>query len=141
MGRVSRGGKMTNLDKLLKKIEKNYETSETTTTKEFTIGGETYEVRTMTRKEKSEFLYSMKAQKDMAVGEVVKMMIKPIYKSFNLAQLATKAKDAGYIKSYYDVVEMLFEPEEIIEITGFLFELNKLSSDDVINEVEDIKKQ
>ena len=53
---------MTNLDKLLKKIEKNYETSEATTTKEFTIGGETYEVRTMTRKEKSEFLYSMKAQ-------------------------------------------------------------------------------
>ena len=132
---------MTNLDKLLKKIEKNYETGDKTETREYSIGGETYEVRTMTRKEKSEFLYSMKAQKDMAVGEVVKMMIKPIYKSFNLAQLATKAKDAGYIKSYYDVVEMLFEPEEIIEITGFLFELNKLSSDDVINEVEDIKKQ
>ena len=131
---------MTNLDKLLKKIEKNYETSEKTTTKEYTVGGETYEVRTMTRKEKSEFLYSLKAQKDMEVGEIVKMMIKPIYKTFNLSQLATRAKESGYIKSYYDVVEMLFEPEEIIEITGFLFEMNKLSAETVNQEVEDIKK-
>ena len=122
---------MTNLDKLLKKIEKNYETGDKTETREYSIGGETYEVRTMTRKEKSEFLYSMKAQKDMAVGEVVKMMIKPIYKSFNLAQLATKAKDAGYIKSYYDV----------IEITGFLFEINNLTSDTLVEEIDDIKKQ
>lgn len=132
---------MTNLDKLLKKVEKNYETAEKTETKEFTIGGETYEVRTMTRKEKSEFLYSMKAQKDMDVGEIVKMMIKPIYKTFNLSALATRSKEMGYIKSYYDVVEMLFEPEEIIEITGFLFEMNKLSAETVIDEVEDIKKQ
>lgn len=131
----------TNLDKLLKKVEKNYETSENTEVREYSIGGETYEVRTMTRKEKSDFLYSMKANKDMEVGDIAKMMIKPIYKCFQLSQLATKAKDAGYIKSYYDIVEMLFEPEEIIEITGYLFEINKLSTDTVIDEINDIKKQ
>lgn len=131
---------VTTLDKLLKKVEKNYEESEKTATREYTIGGNTYEVRTMTRKEKSEFLYSMKAQKDMAVGEIVKLMIKPIYKTFGLSELATKSKEAGFIKSYYDIVETLFEPEEIIEITGYLFELNNLTSDVVIDEVEDIKK-
>lgn len=131
----------TNLDKLLRKIETNYEKGDKTETREYSIGGETYEVRTMTRKEKSEFLYSMQAKKDMAVGEVVKMMIKPIYKSFGLSQLATKAKDAGYIKNFYDVVEMLFEPEEIMEITGFLFEINNLTSDTLVEEIDDIKKQ
>ena len=114
--------------------------SQKTETVKYTIGGEEYDVRTMTRKEKADFVYSMKAKKDMLTGDIAKMMIKPIYNCFGLKDLAVKAKDAGFIKAYYDVVEMLFEPDEILEITGFIFEINKLSSDDVTEELESIKK-
>lgn len=136
----------TNLDKLLRKVEKNYETGDKTETREYSIGGETYEVRTMTRKEKSAFLYNMRAKKDMALGEVISALIKPVYNCFGLSQLAVKAKEAGYIKNYYDVVEMLFEPEELMEIAGFLFEFNHIIdkkdiSDPMLEEIHEIKKQ
>jgi hypothetical protein len=133
---------MANLDKLLRKIEKNYENNEQTETNEYTIGGETYEVRTMTRKEKSELMYSIKAQEGgYKIGDLIKLMIKPIYNCFNLKDLAVKAKDAGYIKSYYDVVEMLFEPMELMEITSYLFDTNGINTDKVaLEELEDIKK-
>jgi hypothetical protein len=133
---------MANLDKLLRKIEKNYENNEQTETNEYTIGGETYEVRTMTRKEKSELMYSIKAQEGgYKIGDLIKLMIKPIYNCFNLKELAVKAKDAGYIKSYYDVVEMLFEPMELMEITSYLFDTNGINTDKVaLEELEDIKK-
>jgi hypothetical protein len=137
-----KGVKMANLDKLLRKIEKNYENNEQTETNEYTIGGETYEVRTMTRKEKSELMYSIKAQEGgYKIGDLIKLMIKPIYNCFNLKELAVKAKDTGYIKSYYDVVEMLFEPMELMEITSYLFDTNGINTDKVaLEELEDIKK-
>ena len=133
---------MANLDKLLRKIEKNYENNEQTETNEYTIGGETYEVRTMTRKEKSELMYSIKAQEGgYKIGDLIKLMIKPSYNCFNLKELAVKAKDAGYIKSYYDVVEMLFEPMELMEIISYLFDTNGINTDKVaLEELEDIKK-
>lgn len=132
---------MANLDKLLKKIEKNYETNESTETHKYTIGGETYDVRTMTRKEKSELMYSLETKQDYKTGDLIKLMIKPIYYSFGLKDLAVKAKDAGYIKTYYDVVEMLFEPEELFEITAYIFEINNLANDKTaVEEIEDIKK-
>ena len=133
---------MANLDKLLRKIEKNYENNEQTETKECKVGEETYEVRTMTRKEKSDLLYSLKAEQGgYKMGDLVKLMIKPIYNCFNLKELAIKAKDAGYIKAYYDVVEMLFEPIELMEIVAFMFEVNDLTAETaVMGELEDIKK-
>ena len=80
---------MANLDKLLRKVEKNFEENEKTETKEFILGNETYEVRTFTRKEKTELMYSLKAtQKDYTMGDLVKIMIKPIYNCFNLKELA-----------------------------------------------------
>lgn len=129
-----------NLDRLLKKVEKNYETQEQTETTEFTVGGETYEVRKMTRREKQEFIYSLKAKNEMSAGEIAKPMIKIIYNTFGLSQLAVKAKEAGFIKSYYDVVEMLFEPEEILEIVAFLFELNNVSENTIEEAIEETKK-
>ena len=133
---------MANLDKLLRKIEKVYENNEQTEFKEYKIGGEIYEVRTMTRKEKSEILYSLKAaQGGYNVGDLVKLMIKPIYNCFNLKDLAVKAKDAGYIKNYYDVVEMVFEPVELLEIVDFMFKSNGLDlTSAAIEEITDIKK-
>ena len=133
---------MANLDKLLRKIEKNKETENETKSFPFKIAGETFEVKTMTRKEKRDFIYAQEASSgSMTAGDIVKKMKPFIYRALDLAQLATKAKDAGYIKSYYDVVEALFEPNEILEILGFIMEINGIASENVSEEIEDIKKQ
>ena len=101
---------MANLDKLLRKIEKNKETENETKTYPLEIAGEKFDVRTMTRKERRDFIYSQDANSDtLKADDLVKKMKPFIYKALNLAPLAEKAKDAGYIKSYYDVIEELFE--------------------------------
>lgn len=132
---------MANLDKLLKKIEKNQETAEEVKTFPLVIGGETFDVKTMTRKEKREFFYSQEAGKtNFTAGELIKKMKPFIYKALDLAPLAARAKEDGLIVSYYDVVEALFEPDEIIEIISFITEINNISSKDIESEVEEIKK-
>lgn len=129
-----------NLDKLLRKIEKNKETENVVTTHPLTIGGETYEVKTMTRAEKRDFIYCQEASsKNQTAGDVVKKMKKFVYNSLNLKTLAVKAKEAGYIASYYDVVEALFEPEEILEIIGFIAEINNIGKTDVQEGLEEVK--
>lgn len=133
---------MANLDKLLKQIEKNKETENEVKTYPLTIAGETFEVTTMTRKEKRDFIYAQETNaKNMTAGYIVKKMKPFVYRALNLAPLATRAKDAGYISSYYDVVEALFEPEQIIEIIGFITDINGISEKDVEGEIEEIKKQ
>jgi len=133
---------MANLDKLLKQIEKNKETENETTTHQLTIAGETFDVKTMTRKEKRDFIYAQETNtKNMTAGDIVKKMKPFVYRALDLAPLAAKAKEAGYISSYYDVVEALFEPEQIIEIIGFITEINNVSQKDVEGDIEEIKKQ
>lgn len=133
---------MANLDKLLKQIEKNKETENETTTHQLTIAGNTFDVKTMTRREKRDFIYAQETNKtNMTAGDIVKKMKPFVYRALDLAQLATKAKDAGYISSYYDVVEALFEPEQIIEIIGFITEINGITEKDVEGDIEEIKKQ
>lgn len=133
---------MTNLDKLLRKIEQNKETENETKTFPLEIAGEKFEVRTMTRKEKREFIYAQEAgTANMTAGDIVKRMKPFVYKALDLAPLATKAKDEGLIKSYYDVVEALFEPEQILEIISFITTINGITSENVNEEIEDIKKQ
>lgn len=133
---------MQNLDKLLRKIEKNQENKDKTETKQLTIAGETYEIRTFTRQEKREFIYAQDTNtKNMTAGDIVKKMKPLIYKVMNLSELATKAKDEGYIKSYYDVVEALFEPEQILEIIGFITEINNIGGVDAKEELDELKKQ
>lgn len=132
---------MANLDKLLRKIEKNKETENETKTYPLTIAGETFDVRTMTRKERQDFIYAQDANSgNMTAGDLIKKMKPFIYKSLDMAQLATKAKDAGYIKSYYDVVEALFEPNELLEIINFIIEINNITGEDVKGDIEEIKK-
>lgn len=133
---------MANLDKLLRKIEKNKETENDIKTYPLEIAGETFNVRTMTRKERREFIYAQDANSaKMNAGELIKKMKPFIYKALDLAQLAEKAKDAEYIKSYYDVVEALFEPTEILEIINFIMSINNISGEDVEGDIEEIKKQ
>lgn len=132
---------MANLDKLLRKIEKNKETENETKTYPLEIAGETFDVRTMTRKERQDFIYAQDANSaNMSAGDLIKKMKPFIYKSLDMAQLATRAKDAGYIKSYYDVVEALFEPAELLEIINFIIEINNITGEDVKGDIEEIKK-
>lgn len=132
---------MANLDKLLRKIEKNKETENQTTTYSLVIGGETYEVSTMTRKEKQEFVYAQGGGSgNTTAGDIAKLMKPYIYKALNLKELAVKAKDEGYISSYYDVVDALFEPTEVLQISNFIMEINNINEDIAKEEIEDIKK-
>ena len=132
---------MANLDKLLRKIEKNVETENDVKTYPLEIAGEKFDVKTMTRKERRDFIYMQDATSDKFNAEALVKKMKPfIYKSLDLSQLAVKAKDAGYIKSYYDVVEALFEPTEIFEIIAFIMKINDISGDEAAEEIEAVKK-
>ena len=133
---------MANLDKLLRKLEQNKENAEKTTTHKLTVAGETFDVRTMTRAEKRDFFYSQEAGKtSFTAGDLIKKMKKTIYNCLNLNALAVKAKEDGLINSYYDVVEALFEPEELIEIIGFITEKSGISPNEPEKEIEEVKKQ
>lgn len=132
---------MANLDKLLKKIEKNKETENEVTTHQLTIAGETFDVKTMTRREKRDFIYTQEATASKTTaGDIVKKMKPFVYRALDLAPLAVKAKEEGYITSNYDVIEALFEPNEIIEIIGFITEINNITEKDVTEEVDELKK-
>ena len=132
---------MANLDKLLRKLEQNKENAEKTTTHKLTVGGETYDVRTMTRAEKRDFIYSQETGKtSLTAGEFIKKMRKQVYNCLDLKGLAVKAQDEGLISSLYDVVELLFEPEELIEVVGFIMEINKIGQSDINKDIEEIKK-
>ena len=132
---------MANLDKLLRKIEKNKETENEIKTYPLEIAGEKFDVKTMTRKEKREFIYAQEAgSANMTAGDIVRKMKPFVYRALDLAPLATKAKDEGLIKSYYDVVEALFEPEQILEIISFITTINGITSEGVNEEIEEIKK-
>ena len=63
-----------------------------------------------------------------------------IYRALDLSQLATKAKEEGYIKSYYDVIDALFEPAEIFEIIAFIMKINNITGEEPAEEIEEIKK-
>jgi hypothetical protein len=133
---------MANLDKLLRKIEKNVETENEVKTYPLEIAGEKFEVKTMTRKEKRDFIYTLDANSsNLSAGDLVKKMKPHIYKALDLSQLATKAKDAGYIKTYYDVIDALFEPTEILEILNFIIQINNITGDTIKGEIEEVKKQ
>ena len=131
-----------NLDKLLKKLELNKANENEQKTYPLTIGGETYEVKTLTRAKKREFFYMNEIGKtNLKVGDIVKQSIPFIYHSLNLAPLAERAKQDKLIVKYYDIVELLFEPDEIVQIIAFMTEINGISEKQADEEVEAIKKQ
>ena len=130
-----------NLDKLLKKLELNKASENEQKTYPFTIGGETYDVKTLTRAKKREFLYMFETGgQKLKIGDIVKRAIPFIYISFDLAALAERAKQDKLIVKYYDVVELLFEPDEIVQIVSFIMEINNLSDAKAEEEVDEIKK-
>lgn len=131
-----------NLDKLLKKIEINKKKTDEQKTHTLVIGGETYEVKTLTRARKRDYLYSNEIGKtNMTIGELVKKSIPYIYHSLELGQLAERAKADKLIVRNFDIVELLFEPEEIVEIIGFISEINNFGGGMLEEDVEEVKKQ
>ena len=83
----------------------------------------------------------MSTENKQKLGDMIEWARPFIYRSLQLAKLAERAKTAGYIKKYYDVIDMPFEPSEIMEIIAFLIEINKIGAGSVEENVEYIKKQ
>ncbi len=132
---------MANLDKLLKQIEKNKETENEVTTHKLTIAGETFDVETMSKKEKDSFLYAMADCGDMSTEKKFKKLKPYIYRSFpELAKLAVKAKDAGLITANYDIVDEIFNPLHFTIILDHLFTINNIVTDEIQKEIDKIKK-
>ena len=129
---------MKNLEQLLKKVEKNYTDKNKREKSEFTLNGEIYEVVTLTRDEKFDLMFSR--HKDLKTYKDIYEWIKPfVYKSFQLKDLALKAKEEGYINTYLEVVDMLFEVDSIPLIVNYLFEINNLQA--FKNEVIELQKK
>ncbi len=131
-----------NLDKLLKKIEQNKQTENEVKTYPLTIGDETYEFQTLTRALKREFLYANGVDTTkMTIGDIIKKSIPYIYKSIvGIKDLAERAKQEKLIVKYYDIIEYLFEPDEIMTIVGFIYDINGMGEDQMEAGVEEIKK-
>ena len=131
-----------NLDKLLKKIELNKQTENEVKTFPLTIGGEMYQIRTLTRALKREYLYANGVDvSKMTVGDIIKKSIPYIYKSIvGIRDLAERAKQEKLIVKYYDVIEYLFEPDEIMTIISFINNINGWDENQMEEDVEEIKK-
>lgn len=119
---------MENLEKLLKKIEFNYHNKDKKETAEFKINDETYNVLLLNRSEKANLIFSRQNGEFNNLKEIYEWLKPVIYKSFQLKEAAVEAKERGFIKSYYDVVDMLFEPPDIIKIIEFLLKANNLQN-------------
>lgn len=118
---------MESFDNLLKKIEKNFREKDKKEVVEIEIKDSKYQLTLLSREEKMEILFSDK-RTARSSKEIFEWMKPIIYKSLNLKELALKAKENGYIKTYYEVIEMLFEPDEIKLIIEFILDKNNLSS-------------
>lgn len=119
---------MENIEKLLKKIEFNYHNKDKKETAEFKINDETYNVLLLNRSEKANLIFSKQNGDFNNLKEIYEWLKPVIYKSFQLKEAAVEAKERGFIKSYYDVVDMLFEPPDIIKIIEFLLKANNLQN-------------
>lgn len=129
---------MGNLDKLLKKIEKNYFNKDKREKSTLTIKDIEYEVVTLTRGEKSDLFFSQ--TKELKTMKDIYKWLQPfIYKSLQLKDIANKAKEEGYINSYYEIIDLLFDVNEISEIIKHIFKINNLEN--YKNEVLEFQKK
>ena len=129
---------MENLEKMLKRVEKNFLEKNERKKVEYTYKDMSFEVLTFNRAEKAELLFSWVG------GEYnlkdVYMWLKPwIYKAFQLKDIAVKAKEEGYIKTYYEVIDYLFDPEDIPKIMEFIAKINDMKN--ITKEVNELQKK
>ena len=132
---------MENIENLLKKIEENYQNKNVRKKTTIEIKGSIFEVEGLTGSEKLNLMFSIKTGGKGNFGEVYEWMKPIIYKSLNLKDIAIKAKENGYIKTYLEVIEMLFEPEDILKIMEFIIEENNLNPKAVFQEEVEFQKK
>ena len=133
------------LESYLKRIEENKANAEKTEKKTVFLPdlGEDFEFRTMTRAEKRDLKFNLnfniKCANDVFSNKAVR---KIIYDCADLAPLADEAKRQGKIKTFYDVIDMFFSPDDLITLWGAFLEENDLgkgSLQEEKKEVDDLK--
>ncbi|MCD8024524.1 MAG: hypothetical protein LUE64_03220 [Candidatus Gastranaerophilales bacterium] len=130
---------MDNLEELLKKVEANHENLHKKEKINCTIAGHTYEVILLSRKEKAELIFDSEINAEKNLKNIYKWLKPTIYRSFQLKDLAVKARENGLIDDYYGIIDMLFEPNEILEIIDFILESNNLKK--LNSEVIELQKK
>lgn len=132
---------MKNVENLLNQIEANYLSKNKKEKFSLEIKNEIFEVEGLTRSEKLDLMFSLKTSEKGNFGEIYEWMKPVIYKSLKLKDVALKAKENGYIKTYLEVIEMLFEPEDILKIMEFIIEKNNLNPRAVFQEEVEFQKK
>lgn len=131
---------MENIEKLLKKVEKNYSIKNKRETTQFDVGGETYEVLLPTRGEVAAIIFSKKIKGNETLKDLYDWLKPHIYKMFQLKELAVASIEAGFIKTHYEIIDTLFNADEIAKIIAFIME--KINPNDFLDkEIEFQKKQ
>lgn len=128
---------MKSLDEYLKKLEdaKNKETEKHII--HIDSLDDDMEIRTLSHAEKKELVYSERIRKETVGDMLTAVMIKTIYNCMNLSEIAVAAKERGLINSYYDIVEHLFEPDDLADIIGKIYEINGLSKPKALEKAAD----
>ncbi len=111
---------------MMKKIEKAFFQRNKREKTDFPLNGEVWEVLLLTRQEKADLIYSIKSDTTSSFKSVLEWLKPSIYKAFQLKEAAIKAKSEGYITTYYDVIERLFDPDELVEIVHFMLSKNNI---------------
>lgn len=118
------------LDKYLKVVAENKKGTETHQRSVFLPDmKEDFSFRTFTPAEVREVTFSLpydtKCFADIYKSKVFR---KTVYNVCDLAPLATKAKEQGLISSYYDIIDYLFSPNDILELWLAIMRENNIGS-------------
>ena len=127
------------LDKYLKVVMQNKQENETHQCSVFLPDmKEEFTFRTLTPAEVREVTFSLpyntKCFADIYKSKVFK---KTIYNACDLAPLALKAKEQGLISSYYDIIDYLFSPNDVLELWLAIMNENKIGA--AVSEDDELK--
>lgn len=118
------------LDKYLKVVMQNKQGNETHQRSVFLPDmKEEFTFRTLTPAEVREITFSLpyntKCFADIYKNQVFR---KTVYNACDLAPLAAKAKEQGIISTYYDIIDYLFSPNDILELWLAIMNENKIGA-------------
>lgn len=124
------------LDKYLKVVMQNKQGTQTQKCSVFLPDmQEEFTFRTLTPAEVREVTFSLpydtKCFADIYKSKVFK---KTVYNACDLAPLATKAKKQGVIATYYDIIDYLFSPSDILELWLAIMDKNNIGSSKIQDE-------
>lgn len=124
------------LDKYLKVVMQNKQGTQTQKCSVFLPDmQEEFTFRKLTPAEVREVTFSLpydtKCFADIYKSKVFK---KTVYNACDLAPLATKAKEQGVIATYYDIIDYLFSPNDILELWLAIMDKNNIGSSKIQDE-------